>query len=345
MRREGRGALSSFRQRRSTAPRVLRALGRAVAAVLLAGCAGSQSALDPAGPEARAVAELFWVMAGAGAVIWAAVVAAYLYARRRDRARWSEAGAARLILWGGALFPAAALLALLAYALWLMPTLRPWAEARPARLVIEVTGHQYWWEIVYRPAGAAPVASANELRLPAGAPVELRLASPDVIHAFWLPALGGKMDVIPGRTNRLLLEADRPGTWEGACTEYCGSSHALMRLRATAEAEAAFAAFLAAEAAPSAGVGGPGRAAFLAQGCGACHTVRGTEAEGRVGPDLSHLGARATLGAGALPRSAASIARFIADPAAVKPGATMPAYGMLAPEELAAIAGWLEGLK
>lgn len=226
-----------------------------------------------------------------------------------------------------------------------MPGLRPWAEGRPAVLVVEVTGRQYWWEITYHPPGGAPITTANELRLPVGEPVEFRLASPDVIHSFWIPPLGGKMDMIPGCVNRLTLEADRPGTFRGACAEYCGTSHALMTLTAVAEDAEAFARWLAAEASPSPGIGAAGADAFLEEGCGACHTVRGTEAAGRVGPDLSHYGARATLGAGTLPRSPANTARFVANPVAVKPGAEMPAYDMLSAERLLMIANWLEGLR
>jgi cytochrome c oxidase subunit 2 len=314
-------------------------------AVLLGGCAGAQSALDPAGPEARAVAGLFWVMTAAGAAIWLAVVLAYLYAKRRDRRVWSGEAAGRLVLWAGAVFPASVLFMLLGYALWLMPGLRPWTSPQGPGLVVEVTGHQYWWDVVYRPEHGPPVVTANALRLPVGTPVEFRLASPDVIHSFWIPALGGKMDLIPGRTNRLLLTADRPGSWRGACAEFCGSSHALMAFDVAADPPESFDAWLAAEAAPSPGADAPGRDAFLAEGCGACHTVRGTEADGRVGPDLSHVGSRLTIGAGTLPRSPETLARFITDPAAVKPGAGMPAYEMLAPARIDEIARWLEGLK
>jgi cytochrome c oxidase subunit 2 len=157
------------------------------------------------------------------------------------------------------------------------------------------------------------------------------------------------MDLIPGRTNRLTLAADRAGRFRGTCAEFCGSAHAKMAFDVVAMPPEAFRAWLAAEAAPSPGVdapmGAPGRDAFLANGCGACHTVRGTPAAGTVGPDLSHLGARASLAAGTLPRNPETIARFIAAPAAVKPGAAMPAYGMLPPQELAGIAAWLDGLE
>ena len=183
-----------------------------VAPLLGAGCAGSQSALDPAGPEATAVAELFWVMTGAGAPIWLAVVLAYLHARRSRRHIWSQEAAGRLILWAGVAFPVVTLLGLLSYGLWLMPTLRPWAAERVPGLVVEVTGQQFWWQIVYHPPDGAPVRSANELHCRPARASSSGLASPDVIHSFWIPALGGKMDMIPGRTNRLLLEADRPAS-------------------------------------------------------------------------------------------------------------------------------------
>ena len=153
-----------------------------------------------------------------------------VYATRTRRAVVSERLAGRLIFWGGAAIPALLLLLLLGYALWLMPGLRPFAQAdEPAGLRIEVTGEQFWWRVAYHPAdGGAPILSANEIRLPAGERVEFLLKSTDVIHSFWIPSLGGKMDMIPGRVNRLSLLATKPGTYRGPCAEYCGTSHALM---------------------------------------------------------------------------------------------------------------------
>jgi cytochrome c oxidase subunit 2 len=328
---------------RSPAPPRAR-LSAAPTLLVLAGCGGRQSALAAAGPEAAAVAELFAVMAIAGTVIWFVVVLAYLHARRTRREVWSEAAASRLILWGGAVFPAATLLALLTYALWLMPALRPWAAVAPPDLRVEVVGHQYWWEVTYRPGGPDAVVAANEVRLPAGRRVEVALVSRDVIHSFWIPPLAGKMDLIPGRTNRLTLAAERPGSYRGACAEYCGTSHALMAFTVEAMDPAAFDTWLAAQAAPAAAEG-RGLEIFLASGCGACHTVRGTEAEGRIGPDLTHLGSRPTIAAGILPREPETIASFVAAPELVKPGGTMPGFAMLSPEELATLAAWLDGLR
>ena len=312
-----------------------------------AGCSGVQSALDPAGEEASHVAQLFWVMAAAGGLIWLAVVGLLFYATRGSRAVVGEEAAARLIFWFGAAIPSLLLFLLLGYALWLMPALRPFAEVgQPAALRIEVTGEQFWWRVAYHPAdGGAPVFSANEVRLPVGERVEFVLKSTDVIHSFWIPSLGGKMDMIPGRTNRLTVLAAKPGTYRGACAEYCGTSHALMAFNAITMEPETFRQWLAAEDAPSPGLSAPGRDIFLRHGCGACHRVAGTEAEGTVGPDLSHIGSRKTLGAGILPNDVETLRSFIAHPHLIKPGSKMPAFSMLPEEDVAAIAAWLRGLE
>ncbi|MGE0005006.1 MAG: cytochrome c oxidase subunit II [Parvibaculaceae bacterium] len=311
----------------------------------LAGCAGPQSALDPGGEESRQIAALFWVMASAGALIWLGIVGLLIYALWPERRVHRDRTVGHLIFWGGAIFPSVALLLLLAYALWLMPGLRPFAQAEATVLRIEVTGKQFWWRVVYRPPGGSPVIDANEIRLPVGERVELTLKSEDVIHSFWIPGLGGKMDMIPGRTNRLSLVAERPGTFRGACAEYCGTSHALMAIAAVAVEKDAFEAWLAARAQPSAGTAAPGAGLFRHHGCGACHRVAGTQAQGRVGPDLSHVGSRITLGAGILPNTEAAMVRFITRPQEVKPGQHMPAFDMIAADDVRAIAAYLRALR
>jgi cytochrome c oxidase subunit 2 len=313
---------------------------------VLCGCSGIQSALDPAGDEAAAVARLFWAMAVAGTLIWAAVIGTLVYATRERRRVQSEHAAGLLILWGGAIIPALLLGLLLGYALWLMPNIRPWsAPGEPAGLRIEVEGEQFWWRVRYHPAEGPPVDAANEIRLPVGERVEFTLTSSDVIHSFWIPVLGGKMDMIPGRTNRLTLRAAKTGTYRGPCTEFCGTSHALMAFSVVVMEPDAFRDWLADEARPSPGAGAPGGELFIANGCPACHTVRGTEATGAVGPDLSHVGSRETLAAGIMPVDVEAIASFISKPDAIKPGAQMPAFGMLPEADIAAIAAYLEGLK
>lgn len=286
-------------------------------------------------------------MAATGGLIWLAVVVLLLHATRGRRAVVGERAAGRLIFWCGAAIPSVLLFLLLAYALWLMPGLRPFAQAsEPAALRIQVTGEQFWWRVAYRPAeGGAPILSANEIRVPVGERVEFALNSTDVIHSFWIPSLGGKMDMIPGRTNRLSMTATKPGTYRGACAEFCGTSHALMALTALAMEPGDFRQWLAAEAAPSPGVHTSGGELFLRHGCGACHRVAGTEADGTVGPDLSHVGSRQTLGAGILPNDAETLERFIAHPDLIKPGSKMPAFSMLPEEDITAIAAWLRGLE
>jgi cytochrome c oxidase subunit 2 len=342
---EGRQKATDGRTaRRVSAPQVAALL---VMTPVLASCTGVQSALDPAGEEALQVATLFWTMAIGGSVIWAGVVALSLYASRWKRRAISEKAAGRVILWAGVMFPVTVLTALLGFALWLMPSLRPFAGGVQAGLRIEVTGHQFWWRIVYHRPDGTSIASANEVRLPVGERVEFRLTSPDMIHSFWIPALGGKTDLIPGRTNRLSLRATKVGTYRGQCAEFCGTSHALMAFPTIVMETDDFEAWFSTRAGPSGNVeaGGRGRALFLREKCGDCHRVEGTEARGMSGPDLSHVGSRLTLGSGQLENDVEAIARFIAHSGSIKPGSKMPAYLHLSADELNEMAAWLKGLQ
>jgi cytochrome c oxidase subunit 2 len=306
-----------------------------------------QSALDPAGEEASQVATLFWVMTIGGLVIWALVVLLSLYASRWKREPISEQAAARLIPWAGGVLPVTVLTALLAYALWLMPSLRPFADPDRAGLRVEVVGSQFWWHVAYRRPDGTSVFSANEIRLPVGERVEFSLTSADMIHSFWIPALGGKMDLIPGRTNRLSLLATKAGTYRGQCAEFCGISHAHMAFPAIAMEPADFEAWLAARSRPSEGLGAnqAGRGLFERERCGSCHRVDGTQAQSTTGPDLSHVGSRLTIGAGLLVNDVEALERFIVHPASLKHGSRMPAYTHLSADELARIAAWLKGLQ
>jgi cytochrome c oxidase subunit 2 len=312
----------------------------------LGACSGAQSALDPAGKEAAEVATLFWTMAAGGLAIWLVVVGLLLYAVRRGTPALSEADAGRLIFWCGAVLSPVVLILLLGFALWLMPALRPWNPTTAgSALHIEVTGKQFWWRVVYRLPDGSSVISANEIQLPVGQRVELALKSADVIHSFWIPPLAGKMDMIPGRINRLSLEANKPGTYRGACAEYCGTSHAFMALSAVVMPPDEFRIWLTGQAVPAETVNGEGADLFMKNGCGACHRIDGTAAQGAIGPDLSHIGSRQTVGAGILPNTRETIARFIIEPDVIKPGSKMPAFGMLPPGEIRAIANYLKGLR
>lgn len=282
-----------------------------------------------------------------GAIIWALVVTLSLYASRWKRGPISEDRAAKLILLGGVAFPVVVLTALLTYALWLMPSLRPFAGGEQAARRIEIIGNQFWWRVIYHRSDGTVVVSANEVRLPAGERVEFQLKSADMIHSFWIPALGGKMDLIPGRTNRLSLRAERTGVYRGQCAEFCGTSHALMAFAAVAMEPVEFEAWLDMRSRPSTGVrsNADGRALFERERCGDCHRVDGMQAQSTKGPDLSHLGSRLTIAAGQMNNDTEALARFIANPRALKPGANMPGYPYLSPDELKRLARWLKGLQ
>ncbi len=210
-------------------------------------------------------------------------------------------------------------------------------------LRIEVIGHQWWWELRYPDLG---VITANELHLPVGRPVSLSLKSADVIHSFWVPQLGGKRDLIPGRVNFLTFTVREPGEYPGQCAEFCGISHANMRLLVVAQSPGEFQAWverLKAPSAQAAGAAADGLQAFLAGGCVACHTIQGVSA-GVVGPDLTHFGSRKTLAAGLLPNTPDHLARWLASPPAVKPGALMPKLP-LTEAQISALVAYLGSLK
>jgi cytochrome c oxidase subunit 2 len=317
-----------------------------VAATVISGCEGRQSALHPAGRGAEDIAQLFWWMCIGGAVIWVAMmVLAYYVTKARPEAH-SETSARWLILGGGVAFPIVVLTVLLMYGLAMMPGLHSTADAD---LRIAVVGEQWWWRVRYQPEGADAIELANEIRLPVGSKVVLELSSPDVIHSFWVPSLGGKMDMIPGRVNQLVLEPTRTGVFRGVCAEYCGSSHALMQFEAVVMPVAEFDSWLAAQAQPARPpqdeAASQGLRAFERNGCGACHTVRGTDADGTLGPDLTHVGSRLTLAAGTLGPDVDDFERWIAQTHRIKPDAHMPAFDMLPDAELRDMAHYLSELK
>lgn len=324
----------------------MRMTGPPFAAAFLAACDGPQSALDTAGREASAVAELFGVLLVGAAIIWILVIGTAVYAMRFRRAPHDARVARWFLMGGGVALPLVGLTGLLMYGLFMMSDLRA-AGDDPLR--VAVTGEQWWWRVSYERPDGAVVRTANEIRLPAGRPAELLLDSPDVIHSFWIPPLGGKMDMIPGRTTRLVLEPERAGTYRGVCAEYCGASHTLMAFSVEVMEAADFERWLAAEAAPAAAPqdGGTerGAALFIDVGCGACHTIRGTPAAGVIGPDLTHLASRGTLAAGTLPMTEEALVRWLSDPEAVKPGVRMPPFGALGTERIADLAAYLASLE
>jgi cytochrome c oxidase subunit II len=307
---------------------------------------GPQSALEPAGQQAESLARLFWQMTAGAAVIWLIVLGLALYAAYSPESR-DLRGARRLIVIGGVVVPSVLLTALLGYGLALLPEFLAPAPENSLRVVVR--GEQYWWRVRYHVPGREPIELANELRLPVNEPVELELESADVIHSFWVPALAGKVDMIPGRRTRLLLVPTRTGNYRGVCAEYCGASHAFMALGVVVQEKMEFEDWLARQGAPARAAGDAlaraGQELFLAQGCGACHAVRGSEADGLVGPDLTHVGGRLSLAAGLLDSDRAAFARWVSETKAIKPGVHMPAFGMLPQHDLDALAAYLDGLE
>ena len=318
-------------------------------ALLLFGCSGPQSTLDPAGRSAERIAALFWWMISGAAVIWIAMVTLAIYAIHLEREPRSREEGKWLIVGGGVLFPTIVLTALLLYGLSLLPELV--APAPANSLQVAVTGEQWWWRVRYLASDQddAVVELANEVRLPLGEPVQFHLDSRDVIHSFWIPSLGGKMDMFPGRRTHLALTPTRTGVFRGVCAEYCGTSHALMQFDVVVLPKDEFVGWLARQTAPAKAPSEPlavrGEASFVANGCGACHTVRGTAADGVVGPDLTHVGSRRSLGAGTLVNEPDGFRRFISHTGEVKPAAHMPAFGMLSSTEVDALAAYLDGLE
>jgi cytochrome c oxidase subunit II len=305
-----------------------------------------QSALATAGRDAEQIAQLFTVMMVGAIVVWIGVVAAAIYAIRVNRGAHTQRDANLFIIGGGVALPTVVLAALLWYGLPMLP--RVMALAPPDALRIHVTGKQWWWRVQYAtPDGF--VETANELRLPVGQRLELQLSSPDVIHSFWVPSIAGKMDMIPGRITRLALEPTRTGTFRGACAEYCGASHALMAFDVVVTSGDEFRRWLDAQAAPAAtpadAVARRGHDAFLAHGCSACHAIRGTAAAARIGPDLTHVASRISIGAASLPNDAEALVRWIRETDRVKPGVHMPAFRALTTDELTALAAYLGSLR
>ena len=313
----------------------------AAACALLASCSGIQSTLSAFGAEAQSTRALTLTMAVAAAVITIAVLAIAFHAVRAPEGSLDHRSGMRVILWLGAIGPTIILAILLASTL---PTMRTLA-AKPGDLEIHVEGEQFWWRVQYKPAQGDPIESANEIRLPVGRTVTFLLTSPDVIHSFWVPGLAGKMDMIPGRTNRLVVQATATGKYRGTCAEFCGLSHAQMAFDVVAMEPREFDSWLAEQSRPAAPGTSAGERLFDQYGCIGCHRVRGHATGSPIGPDLTHFGSRPTLAAGILPMEAEAVAAFIRDPAASKPGVLMPSFKDMPDDDARDIARWLMELR
>jgi cytochrome c oxidase subunit II len=305
-----------------------------------------QSALGgAAGSHAALLHELGVVLYTGAALIFIVVITlALLGAFSKPKpVRWQ-----RWIIGGGLAFPIATLSALLGYSLSIGNSL----EVHPPgdALRIEIIGRQWWWEVRYiHPDGDGEVVLANEVHLPTGRPAHLTLKTGDVIHSFWVPPLAGKVDMIPGRTTRLVVRSDEAAMFRGQCAEYCGGQHAWMALFVVVEPKERFDAWLTQQArgvtVPSDPFLKLGHDAFFKGGCDECHAVRGTRATSTAGPDLTHVGGRESLAAGMLKNHIGTMAGWIAGPQDIKPGSLMPPVDVYTGQELRAVSAWLESLE
>jgi cytochrome c oxidase subunit II len=319
-----------------------------VGLLVLMGCLGAcanartPSALHPAGSGADDVNRLWWLLftiATAVCVIVIGLVLVAVLRRRRDDARPNTTHRRAVIVTGVAI-PAVILTTVYAFGLHDQEEIG--IPSAPGALTIDVVGHLWWWEVRYPDQG---IVTANEIHVPVGQIVKVRLTTADVNHSFWVPQLMPKTDLIAGRVNQTWLQANRPGTFHGQCAEYCGLQHAHMALVVVAQPAGQFQSWAALQSQdePTATTAqeAAGLQVFESSSCASCHTVRGTTAHGRVGPDLTHLGSRSYLGAGTVPNTTGYLGGWISNAQALKPGNKMPPQP-LSPDELRAVIAWLD---
>ena len=344
------------------APRWLRAnSSRATASLtcVCLACSGFQSALDPKGPKAEAISHLNWFFVSVATIVYVVVIGALIFALRRATTRrvaFMETDAdepereRKRIRWvAGA--AAATALVLLLFIFVDVSTARSLSQVGGARpLRIDVVGHQWWWEIRY-PDVADPqniVETANEIHVPVGRAVFIKMTSDDVIHSFWAPNLDGKKDLIPGHETRTWFRADSAGVYRGQCAEFCGHQHANMAFFIVAEPRVDFERWLISQKspakAPADSLAQAGERVFLSGTCAMCHSISGTGAGSHVGPDLTHIASRRTIAAGTLPNNIGNLAGWILDPQSIKPGVKMPA-NQLDPQSLRVLLAYLSTLK
>jgi cytochrome c oxidase subunit II len=322
----------------------------AAGAPALAGC-GKQSILSTRSPQAHNIMLLWWWMLAAAAVVFLGAVAMLVIAWiRRDvpGLPWfgeRETVSEGMVLLFGIGIPAVALVALFAVAnVYLIKQTSP-PSPRSTAMTINVIGHQWWWEVRY--AGTDAV-TANEIHIPTNTRVNVVATTADVIHSFWVPALNRKIDMIPGRQNRVLLYASRPGRYRGQCSQFCGLQHANMAMWVFAQTPSAFRTWLANMASPALSPtqaqASAGKQLFMSSQCASCHRIAGTQAQGTVGPDLTHVATRTTLAAGTIPNTPAELAAWISNPQAIKPGDRMPDLG-LSRGEVSQLVAYLDSIR
>jgi cytochrome c oxidase subunit 2 len=332
----------------------VRAIVSAVLVLVLSGCSGWQSALDTQGPQADALGRLFWIFLGVLAAVWITTMAALLLALRRRRPIGEDPLATHALTERRMTVVVSAAVALTFVIVVALTGLSYGGQKalfshKDGAITLKITGRQWWWEVVYEDSEPyRSFTTANEIRIPVGEKVLIKLESSDVIHSLWVPSLAGKLDLIPGRQNQLEIQADRPGIYRGQCAEFCGWQHAHMGFLVVAEGKGDFERWregqISAARPPDESERQRGMEIFMSKPCVMCHSIRGTTAGGRVGPDLTHVGSRQYIAAGTLPNTRGNLAAWIVDPQGIKPGVHMPLV-QLEPEEVQPLATYLESLK
>lgn len=299
------------------------------------------SALTPEGPVAESISHLMWVMIGAFGAVFVVVMLLLvisLIAKRRSKYPTPPLGDVWFISIGGILIPGLILTFVLIYTLLTTSNIQ---IPETTSLTVKLTGHMWWWHVEYPDSG---VTLANEIYVPVGEAVKIELRSADVIHSLWVPSLGGKTDLIPGHVNYHWFKADRPGVHRGQCAEFCGLQHAKMALNVIALEKEEFQKWLQSKQKAVSIPDDPrlllGYQTFMRVGCAECHAIKGTDAIADVGPDLTHIGSRLSLGAGTIPNSKGSLAGWILNPQEIKPGNKMPRT-YLEPDQLHALVSYL----
>ncbi|MBX5179256.1 cytochrome c oxidase subunit II [Rhizobium lentis] len=319
--------------------------------LFLSGCAVStQSALNADGPAASELRSLILLFVAVCGVVFVLVMSSVVWAlvRRKNQIPGepqAERSMARVV--AGAIVMTVLVVSFLTITSFYATN--GVDRGRDNSPTIAVRGQQWWWQFTYLDADPARTfQTANELHIPVGTDVRLRLDSTDVIHSFWVPNLTGKQDLVPGRDNRLTLHASKAGIYRGQCAEFCGLQHSHMALLVIAEEPEDYARWLELQrktaAAPADGDAATGKLVFMSKPCAACHTIRGTEASGTSGPDLTHVGSRSMIAAGLLENTRGSVAAWIADPQTLKPGNNMPLVPLTG-EELRQVSAYMSGLR
>ena len=321
----------------------------AVAVLALAACGVTpQTTLEPTTEAARTARDLLMFVFWAMVVTFVLVEGALLYCLIRFRRRRGDGIPAQThgntpLEIGWTIAPT--ILVVVIVVLTVPAIFSNARAAGPDALKVRAIGHQWWFEFQYPDLG---VTTANELHLPVNREVEIQLESNDVLHSFWVPSLRGKLDMVPGRENKFTIKPEVTGTFPGQCAEFCGTAHALMKFHVVVETQAEFNAWLQNERTdhvpPASDLAREGEANLTLGGCVACHTIRGTDLEGKLGPDLTHMGSRKYIAAGILENTPENMRLWLSDPQGVKPGNTM-VIPELTTEQLDSLVAYLQGLK